>query len=110
MIFEKCLHGELKLVTSADQLDELMRVMNYPKFKFTEEQKQTMLGIITAIATVVEIPKKLKVIEEDPDDDIILETACVGNVEYIVSGDPHLLTLGKFGRIKIVTVNDFLGM
>ena len=48
--------------------------------KFTEEQKQTMLGIITAIATVVEISKQLKVIEDDPDDDVILETAVVGNV------------------------------
>ena len=110
VIFEKCLHGELELVTSADQLDELMRVMDYPKFKFTEEQKQTMLGIITAIATVVEIPKKLEVIEEDPDDDIILETAVVGNADYVVSGDPHLLGLGEFGKIKIVTANEFLGI
>ena len=74
------MHGEIELVTSADQLAELMRVMEYPKFKFTEEQKQTMLGIITAIATVVEISKQLKVIEDDPDDDVILETAVVGNV------------------------------
>ncbi|MBI1972511.1 putative toxin-antitoxin system toxin component, PIN family [Candidatus Woesearchaeota archaeon] len=110
VIFEKCLSGELELVTSANQLDELMRVMDYPKFNFTEEQKQTMLGIITAIATVVEIPKKLNVIEEDPDDNVILETAIVGNVDYIVSGDPHLLRLEKFGRIKIVTVNEFLGI
>ncbi len=110
VIFEKCLHGELELVTSADQLDELMRVMDYPKFNFTEEQKQTMLGIITAIATVVEIPKELKVIEEDPDDDIILETAVVGNADYVVSGDPHLLNLEKFGQIKIVTANEFLGI
>jgi uncharacterized protein len=108
VIFEKCLYGELELVTSADQLDELMRVMDYPKFKFTEEQKQTMLGIITAIATVVEIPRKLEVIKEDPDDDIILETAVVGNVDYLVSGDPHLLELVKFGQLKIITVNDFL--
>ena len=110
VIFEKCLHGELELVTSANQLDELMRVMDYPKFKFTEEQKQTMLGIITAIATVVEISNELKVIVDDPDDDVILETAVVGNVDYIVSGDPHLLKLMEFGRIKIVTANDFLGI
>ena len=69
-----------------------------------------MLGIITAIATVVEIPNKLKVIVDDHDDDVILETAVVGNVDYIVSGDPHLLKLIEFGRIKIVTANDFLGI
>ena len=108
VIFDKCLHGELELITSADQLDELMRVMDYPKFTFTEEQKQTLLGIITATATVVDIPKKLNVIKEDPDDNAILETAVVGNADYIVSGDPHLLKLGEFGRIKIVTAHDFL--
>ena len=110
VIFEKCLYGELELVTSADQLNELMRVMDYPKFNFTEEQKQTMLGIITAIAIVVEIPKKLNIIKEDPDDNVILETAVIGNVDYIVSGDPHLLKLEELGRIKIVTANDFLGI
>ncbi len=110
VIFEKCLHGEFELITSADQLDELMRVMDYPKFNFTEEQKQTMLGIITAIATVVEISNTLKVIEEDPDDDVILETAVVGNVDYIVSGDPHLLKVRNFGKIKMVTANEFLGL
>jgi uncharacterized protein len=45
VIFEKCLHGELELVISADQLKELMKVMDYPKFNFTEEHKQIMLGI-----------------------------------------------------------------
>jgi uncharacterized protein len=110
VIFEKCLHGELELVTSADQLDELMRVIDYPKFNFTEDQKQTMLGIITTIATVVEIPKKLKVIEEDPDDNIMLETAVVGKAEYIISGDPHLLKLGEFEQIKVVTASEFLGL
>ena len=87
-----------------------MRVMDYPKFNFTEEQKQTMLGIITAIATVVEIPRKLEVIKDDPDDDVILETAVVGDVDYVISGDPHLLKLGKFGVIKIITANKFLGV
>ena len=110
VIFEKCLYGELKLVTSSDQLDELMRVMDYPKFNFTEEQKLTLLGIITAIAIVVEIPRRLEVIEEDSDDNIILETAVVGNVDSIVSGDPHLLNLGEFEKVKIVTASKFLGL
>ena len=110
VILEKCLHGELELVTSPDQLNELMRVMDYPKFDFTEEQKLTLLGIITAIATIVEIPKTLKVIEDDPSDDIILETAMVGNVDYLVSGDPHLLKLKEFEKIKIITASEFLGV
>ena len=45
VIFEKCLHGEFELVTSPNQLNELIRVMDYPKFNFTEKQKLTLLGI-----------------------------------------------------------------
>ena len=107
VIFEKCLHGELELITSPHQLDELIRVMNYPKFNFTEEQKLTFLGIITAIATVVEITGKREVIEKDPDDDIILETAVIGKADNIISGDPHLLSLKEFAKIKIITASKY---
>lgn len=107
-IFQKCLSGELELITSLQQLDELMRVMDYPKFNFSEEQKLTILGIITAIATIVEITGQMKMVKEDPDDDAILETAMVGEVSYIISGDPHLLNLKAFIGIKMMTASEFL--
>lgn len=109
-IFEKCLHGELELVTSPNQMEELKRVMDYPKFNFTEEQKAAFLSIILEIATMVEIPGKVKMIEDDPDDDAMLETAVVGNVDYLISGDPHLLKLNEFAKVKIVTASEFLGV
>ena len=110
VIFEKCLHGELELVTSPNQIEELERVMDYPKFNFTEEQKATFISIILEIATMVEITNKLKVIVDDPDDNVILETAIVGNVGYLISGDPHLLKLKEFAKVKIVTASEFLGI
>ena len=110
VIFEKCLHGELELVTSPNQIEELKRVMDYPKFSFTEEQKVTFVSIILEIATMVEISGKIKVITEDPDDDAMLETAIVGNVDYLVSGDPHLLKLKEFAKVKIITASGFLGV
>lgn len=109
-IFDKCLHGELELVTSLSQIEELKRVMEYPKFKFMEEQKEKFTSIILELATIVEITGKIKIIEEDPDDDAMLETAITGNVEYIVSGDIHLLKLKEFARLKIVTPSEFLGL
>ncbi len=107
-IFLKCVRCELELVTSPEQLNELRRVMDYPKFMFTEEQKETFITILLNIATMTEISGSLKVITEDPDDNAILETAVVGNVCYIISGDPHLLKLKEFGRISIVTAAEFL--
>src|SRR3990167_9304780 len=84
VIFEKCLHGELVLVTSPNQIEELRRVMDYPKFNFTEEQKATFVSIILEIATMVEITGKVKVIIDDPDDNAILETAIVGNANCLI--------------------------
>ena len=110
VIFEKCLHGELELVTSPNQIEELERVMDYPKFNFTEEQKATFISIILEIATMVEITGKVNIIVDDPDDNAILETAIVGNVQYLISGDPHLLKLKEFAKVKIVTASEFLGI
>ncbi len=107
-IFAKCVSGELGLVTSPKQLVELQKVMDYPKFDFTPEQKERFLNLILEIATIVETHDIVKAVKEDPDDNVILETALAGNAEYIVTGDSHLLQFKEYSRIKIVTPNDFL--
>ena len=109
VVFEKCVHGELALVTSSNQIEELKRVMDYPKFGFTEEQKAAFISIVLEIATMVKISGKVKVILEDPDDDAMLETAVVGNADYLISADQHLLKLKEFAKVKIVTASEFLG-
>lgn len=107
-IFIQCLNKELDLIISPGQIEELLRVMEYPKFKFTKEQRETFISIILEIATIVETANQVNFIKEDPDDNLILETAIVGNVSYIISGDAHLLNLKTFVGIKIVTPNQFL--
>jgi len=44
----------------------------------------------------------------DPDDDKFLAVAIEGCANYIVSGDKHLLSLGKFENIKILNSRQFL--
>ncbi len=82
--------------------------MDYPKFHFNKEQKESFSSILLEVAEMIEITGKIKVIKDDPDDDIIIETAIVGRADYIVSGDPHLLNLKEFAGIKIVTAKEFL--
>jgi predicted nucleic acid-binding protein len=48
------------------------------------------------------------VVERDFKDDMVLETAYDGKVDFIVSGDDHLLSLKSFRGIKIVSVKEML--
>ncbi len=65
---------------------------------------------LRAFSRVVSIPGLLKVIAADPDDDVIVECAVVGEAEFIVSGDHHLLELHSHQGIQIVTAAVFLNL
>ena|SRR3989344_418532 len=106
-IFEKCINGELDLITSNEQLMELQEAINYQKFNFSNEQKDKFMSIILEIATIVKITGEINIIKNDPDDNIILETAIIGNVDYLITGDPDLLD-SKNHKIKIKTASEFL--
>jgi uncharacterized protein len=43
-------------------------------------------------------------IKDDPDDDVVLATAKAAQAQLIVSGDRHLLRLGSFEGVEIVSV------
>jgi predicted nucleic acid-binding protein len=50
----------------------------------------------------------LDAVPADPTDNRILECAVAAGSEVIVSGDKHLLGLGNFRGIEIVSVGEFL--
>jgi len=64
--------------------------------------------VLTYVHLVV--PTRHVTVCRDPDDNLVLACALAGQAEYIVTGDPDLLTLEKFEGIKIVTVQDFLSV
>ncbi len=107
-VFSKFVNEEVELIISDEQFSELSEVLEYPKFQFTEEQKNRFKTLILELATFVKPVEKIDAIKNDPDDNIILEAAVDGNVGYIVSGDPDLLELKEFRGIKIVTARQFL--
>jgi predicted nucleic acid-binding protein len=61
-----------------------------------------------AFARVVHPADIPPVIADDPDDDEVLACAVGSRAEVIISGDSHLLDLGGYQHIRIVTVADFL--
>lgn len=52
--------------------------------------------------------ERLNVIADDPDDNKILACAKVGDADYIITSDDHLLVLKTFGTTRIITPKRFL--
>lgn len=90
-------------------LAELADVLSREKFDETDErQRHQFLAILARRATVVRPRRSIAVITEDPADDIVLGTAVEGKASHVVSGDKHLLDLGGYRGIRIVTPKEML--
>jgi len=87
-----------------DELDEKLRA----KFEMTMEDTAFLRARLETVGEIVEPGEVLKVIVDDPDDNRVLECAVKGKADLIVSGDRHLLKLGMYRGIKIVTVRQFM--
>ena len=109
-IFNMVIDGRFELLFSGEQLNELLRVLDYPKFKFTQEQKDEFVSILSETSTITETKENLNVITKDPSDNLILECAVEGKADYIITGDRHLLELKEFRGITILTPKQFLDL
>lgn len=110
-IFEDCLSGKYQLIESIDLINEFLKVFNRDKFSFiSKEDKQEFIVRLFEICNLVEPKTKLNIIEDDPEDNIVLECALEGNANYIISSDSHVLKLKEFKGIKIVNPKEFLDL
>ena len=106
-IFHKCIKGELDLFLTIEMFDELKRVVNYPKFKFSQAEIDEFLDQILEIGSLVEPGIKLEIIKEDPSDNKFFECAVAVAADYIISRDPHVLKVKEYKGIKIISPEAF---
>jgi len=103
-ILEKLIDGKLILVESPALLNEFIEVIKDEKFGFLEEDNiDEFYMLLVEKSEVVEPAFELNVIKEDATDNRVLECAVAGHADHIVTGDRHLLRIGSFAGIKIVT-------
>ena len=104
--------GSFTLVTSRDLLDEIERVLFYPRvrkrIRASDEEIRQWVVSLNIIAEIVTPTIDLSVVSADPDDDKYVEAAVEGHADFIVSGDAHLLGLGSHGGVRVVTPREFL--
>jgi putative PIN family toxin of toxin-antitoxin system len=103
--------GRITPVLSRETFDEFRRVLEYPKFSLSKGEIQEILQQeILPFFEVVERVDPVAGLCRDPDDDKFLACAASSHAAFLVSGDKDLCSLGKFGRIRILTPDQLLAM
>jgi uncharacterized protein len=87
-----------------DELDEKLRL----KLRVSAPDADIIRSRLQKSAQLVMPGISLAVIKDDPDDDHVLECAIAGKADFVVSGDRHLLKLGPYEGIPIVSVRQFM--
>lgn len=99
--------GQVESVTCQEILDEFLEKL-LMKFKFSEEMALVAVEEVANLSRLVKISGTLKTVPADPDDDMIIECAVVGNATHIVTGDKQLLALTSYQGIAIVKATDVI--
>ena len=102
------------LLISDPILDEVGRVLRYPKVaalhKLSEPGLGEFLMLLREESHVVESVERLHVSPDEPDNRYI-ECAVAGGADYLVTGDKmHLLPIGEYRGIRIVSPAAFLAI
>ncbi len=107
-ILERALAGEIACFTSLPILDEVRDVLQRPKFGLSAEQALTLIEALHDLCVVVSPTRRIRAVDADPDDNAILECAMTADADFVVSGDAHLLNLGQWKNIRILSSSDAL--
>ena len=98
---------KIMLFTSGFIIWEIERILR-TKLNMDTPQILVILNSVREISLFVSPVVVISAIERDKSDNRILECAVEAKAEYIVSGDEHLLSLGRYDEISIVNASQFL--
>ncbi len=106
-VYRLGLEGHLEIGTSRPLLTEFGRVLGL-KFGWLPDRVEAAVAQVTRVASVVEAIEAVQVIAADPADDRVLDAALAFGADMIISGDRHLLDVGTWRDIEIMSPSKFL--
>lgn len=107
-VYELCMRGQIELCLCPAILEELLRVLEYPKFKFPRSHKAALVQDLLRIATLSEPDTAPDIVKEDPADNHLPACATATQAQFLLTGDQHLLQLSRCGSTTICTAAVFL--
>jgi uncharacterized protein len=111
-IIERVEEGKIDLILSREIIEEFGGLLEYDeikdKIKDKDLEMKRSVDELIEMSTIVEPRERFNVVEEDPEDNVFIDCAVEGEVDYLVSKDNHLLKLKDFKGIKIVTPKEMM--
>jgi len=108
MVLERVIEGIDELFITKEILDEIEEVMGRPKFHADKEEIDYFINSIEEIGNKIISKRQIKNGSRDKKDNKYIECGIAANVNYIISGDVHLLELREYENIKIITAKNYL--
>jgi putative PIN family toxin of toxin-antitoxin system len=106
-VYRLALEGRLEIGTSRSLLVEFGRVLE-DEFGWHADRVEDAVAQVTRMAILIEPGEVVQVVAADPADDRVLEAGRACDADVIVSGDRHLLDLGAWSDIEIVSPAAFI--
>jgi len=95
-------------IVSRATVQELVRVLEYPKFALSRADREELLSDFLPFAQVVDDPPSgcSAVVCRDPHDQVFLDLAATAGADALVTGDADLLALGGTVEVPILTPSE----
>ena len=102
---EAIVNGALIPLVSDETLAEMVRVLAYPRFGLTAEDRENIIVHYMEHAEAIKQPRARARLPRcrDPHDEMFIRLAYAAKADAIVTGDDDLLTLALESRIPILT-------
>ncbi len=102
---EAIVNGALIPLVSDETLAEMVRVLAYPRFGLTAEDRENIIVYYMEHAEAIKQPRTRARLPQcrDPHDEMFIRLAYAAKADAIVTGDNDLLALAPESRIPILT-------
>jgi putative PIN family toxin of toxin-antitoxin system len=108
LVLQRAISKIDELYITKEILGEIEVVMGRPKFHTEKVDIEYFISSIEEISNKVIPTKRVKNGSRDKTDNKYIECGIAGGVDYIISGDVHLLEMKKYKKIDIVSASEYL--
>jgi putative PIN family toxin of toxin-antitoxin system len=97
-----------ELFITKEILDEINDVIERPKFHADGNEINYFINSIEEISNKIVSKRQINNGSRDKTDNKYIECGITAHVDYIISGDIHLLEMKEYENIKIITAKEYL--